>query len=73
MRALLAVTVLLLSLALAHAGKSPKFAVFDFEMIDTSLQGEVSSKRTELRRAKCAIKCAIASDQAFSRSACQRR
>jgi len=47
MRALLAVAVLLSSWALAHATEPPKLAVFDFEMIDTSLQGEVYGKRSD--------------------------
>ena len=47
MRALLAVTVLLLSRTLGHAAEPPKLAVFDFEMIDTSLQGEVYGKRND--------------------------
>ena len=47
MRALLAVAALLSSWALAHAAEPPKLAVFDFEMIDTSLQGEVYGKRSD--------------------------
>ena len=47
MRALLAVAVLLSSWALAHATEPPKLAVFDFEMIDTSLQGEMNGKRSD--------------------------
>lgn len=47
MRALLAVIVLLLSWAFAHAADPPKLAVFDFEMIDTSLQGEMNGKRSD--------------------------
>jgi len=46
MRAL-AVTLLLLSGAVAQAAEPPKLAVFDFEMIDTSLQGEVYGKRSD--------------------------
>ena len=46
MRAL-AVTLLLLSWAVAQAAEPPKLAVFDFEMIDTSLQGEVYGKRSD--------------------------
>jgi hypothetical protein len=45
MRALLGVTVLLLSSAVGRAADPPKLAVFDFEMIDTSLQGEMNGKR----------------------------
>jgi hypothetical protein len=47
MRALLAIAALLLSWGLAHAAEPPKLAVFDFEMIDTSLQGEVYGKRSD--------------------------
>jgi hypothetical protein len=47
MRAILAVAVLLSSWALAHAAEPPKLAVFDFKMIDTSLQGEVYGKRSD--------------------------
>jgi hypothetical protein len=47
MRAVLAVTVLLLSPAVAHAAEPPRLAVFDFEMIDTSLQGEMNGKRSD--------------------------
>jgi hypothetical protein len=47
MRALLAVIVLLSSWAFAHAADPPKLAVFDFEMIDTSLQGEMNGKRSD--------------------------
>jgi hypothetical protein len=38
MRALVAVTLLSLSWAVANAAEPPKLAVFDFEMIDTSLR-----------------------------------
>lgn len=47
MRAVLAVIVLLLSGIFAHAADPPKLAVFDFEMIDTSLQGEMNGKRSD--------------------------
>ena len=47
MRALLAVTLLSLSGTVAQAAAPPKLAVFDFEMIDTSLQGEVYGKRSD--------------------------
>ena len=47
MRALLAVIVLLSSWAVACAGDPPKIAVFDFEMIDSSLQGELNGKRAD--------------------------
>jgi len=46
MRALLAVTLPSLSWV-AHAADPPKLAVFDFEMIDTSLQGAVYGKRSD--------------------------
>jgi hypothetical protein len=46
MRALIAWTVLLLAnLAPAHAADPPKLAIFDFEMVDSSLQGEVYGPR----------------------------
>jgi hypothetical protein len=47
MRAVLAVIVLLSSWAVAHAADPPKLAVFDFELIDTSLQGEMNGKRSD--------------------------
>ena len=47
MRALLAVTLLSLSGTVAQAAAPSKLAVFDFEMIDTSLQGEVYGKRSD--------------------------
>ena len=47
MRALLAVIALSLSWALAQAADPPRLAVFDFEMIDTSLQGELYGKRSD--------------------------
>jgi Protein of unknown function (DUF2380) len=47
MRTVLAVTALLLSSAVAHAAEPPRLAVFDFEMIDTSLQGEMNGKRSD--------------------------
>jgi hypothetical protein len=47
MRAVLPVIVLLLSWAVARAADPPKLAVFDFEMIDTSLQGEMNGKRSD--------------------------
>jgi Protein of unknown function (DUF2380) len=46
MRAALA-ALLSLGWALAHAAEPPKLAVFDFEMIDTSLQGEVYGARAD--------------------------
>ncbi len=45
MRARLAFAALLLSWAPTRAAELPKLAVFDFELIDTSLQGEMSGKR----------------------------
>jgi hypothetical protein len=47
MRARLALAALLLSWAPAHAAEPPKLAVFDFELIDTSLQGEMAGKRSD--------------------------
>jgi hypothetical protein len=47
MRAPVVFALLLLSWASAHAGEPPKLAVFDFEMIDTSLEGEVHGKRAD--------------------------
>jgi hypothetical protein len=45
MRARLALAALLLNWVPAHAAEPPKLAVFDFELVDTSLQGEMSGKR----------------------------
>jgi hypothetical protein len=48
MRAFLALSILMLtSAAPAGAAEPPKLAVFDFEMIDTSLEGEMRGKRTD--------------------------
>jgi len=47
MRALLAVILLSLSWPVAHAADPPKLAVFDFELIDTSLQGEMYGKSSD--------------------------
>jgi hypothetical protein len=47
MRASVVFAWLLLSSASAHAAEPPKLAVFDFEMIDSSLQGEVYGKRAD--------------------------
>ena len=47
MRATFAVIVLLLSGAVAHAADPLKLAVFDFEMIDSSLEGEKNGKRSD--------------------------
>lgn len=48
MRALVVLSMLLLtSLAPACAAEMPKLAVFDFEMIDTSLEGEMHGKRAD--------------------------
>jgi hypothetical protein len=47
MRAWLAALALSLLLAAAHADPAPKLAVFDFELLDTSLQGEVSGPRKD--------------------------
>jgi hypothetical protein len=47
MRALLVIAILSLGWTLAHAAEPPKLAVFDFEMLDTSLQGEVYGKRND--------------------------
>lgn len=46
MRALFALAVLL-GLCAAARAESPKVAVFDFELLDTSLQGEVSGPRAD--------------------------
>jgi hypothetical protein len=45
MRARLTLAALLLSWAPVRAAEPPKLAVFDFELMDTSLQGEMSGKR----------------------------
>lgn len=47
MRAWLAVLVLSLRFSAVHADPPPKLAVFDFELLDTSLQGEVSGPRKD--------------------------
>ena len=53
MRALFAFTLLLLTggwltgWASARAADAPKLAVFDFEMLDTSLEGEMRGKRSD--------------------------
>ena len=48
MRSLAVVALLsLTSLTPAHAAEPPRLAVFDFEMIDTSLQGEVYGPRPD--------------------------
>ena len=50
MRSLAVVAVLsLTSLTPAYAAEPPRLAVFDFEMIDTSLQGEVYGPRADER------------------------
>jgi hypothetical protein len=46
MRALV-VALMLVSAASAHAADPPKLAVFDFEIIDTSLEGQARGKRTD--------------------------
>lgn len=46
MNALLVVVLLLLTTATAHAG-APKVAVFDFELLDTSLEGEIKGARSD--------------------------
>ncbi|MBV8926265.1 MAG: DUF3280 domain-containing protein [Bradyrhizobium sp.] len=47
MRARLVIAALSLGWVQAHAAEPPKLAVFDFEMIDTSLQGETYGKRSD--------------------------
>jgi hypothetical protein len=49
MRARFVIMALLLGWVPAHAkaAEPPKLAVFDFEMIDTSLQGEMNGKRAD--------------------------
>jgi hypothetical protein len=49
MRALLVIALLLLTGSVARAD-APKLAVFDFELIDTSLPGEVYGSKPELER-----------------------
>ena len=50
MRALAVLTLLMLAMAVrAGAAGTPRLAVFDFEMIDTSLQGEVYGPRADER------------------------
>jgi hypothetical protein len=47
MRANFVLAALLLGVMPAHADEPPKLAVFDFEMLDTSLQGEMSGQRSD--------------------------
>jgi hypothetical protein len=47
MRAVLVAMLMLTSLAPAHAAEPPKLAVFDFEMLDSSLEGEMRGKRAD--------------------------
>jgi hypothetical protein len=47
MRALLAATALMLMISAPVHADPPKVAVFDFELVDTSLQGEVNGPRTD--------------------------
>ena len=48
MRALVVLSMLMLtSLVPAYTTEAPKLAVFDFEMIDTSLEGEMHGKRAD--------------------------
>ena len=47
MRALVAFTALALMIAGPAGADPPKLAVFDFELLDTSLQGEVDGPRTD--------------------------
>ena len=50
MRALLAAVLLLLGLSRPGYAEPPRLAVFDFELIDSSLQGEVYGSRPEQER-----------------------
>ena len=47
MRALFLLTVLILMVPAPARADAPKVAVFDFELVDTSLQGEVNGPRTD--------------------------
>jgi hypothetical protein len=47
MRALFAATALMLMISGPVHADPPKVAVFDFELVDTSLQGEVNGPRTD--------------------------
>ncbi|WP_291859307.1 DUF3280 domain-containing protein [Bradyrhizobium sp.] len=47
MRTLLVVALLTLAISVPACADPPKLAVFDFELIDTSLQGEVSGPRAD--------------------------
>jgi len=47
MRALFVFTALTLAIATPVCADSPKLAVFDFELVDTSLQGEVNGPRAD--------------------------
>ena len=47
MKALPVFTALALTIATAARADPPKLAVFDFELVDTSLQGEVSGPRAD--------------------------
>jgi len=48
MRAVLAASLLALMIALPARADTPKLAVFDLELLDTSLQGEMNGPRKEL-------------------------
>ena len=49
MRALTVFTLLTLTLATPTRAEPPALAVFDFELVDTSLQGEVNGPRADER------------------------
>lgn len=47
MRALFVVALLTLMISVPARADPPKLAVFDFELVDTSLQGEINGPRTD--------------------------
>src|SRR5690348_10828106 len=49
MRAPLVATLLALTLAVPVHADPPKLAVFDFELLDTSLQGQINGSRKDER------------------------
>ena len=51
MRARYLVAILMLTVTTPAFAEPPKVAVFDFELVDTSLQGEVDGPRTTNRTA----------------------
>ena len=56
MRAICVIALLILmGSPTAYAAELPRLAVFDFEMLDTSLQGQVYGARADERPAVCPL------------------